>query len=90
MGEDVVVKALAPPASALDDSWHWLRHELNGTLIVSQWCNSTWATGQGWWDVSPVGGQGASSADMHKWGWRYYAPAVPPLSPIPHQIDATP
>lgn len=81
MADSTTTADCAPPAGTTNGTWHWLRHELNGSLIVSEWEDNPsekWTTGKGWWDSSVMGPVGAKSTDMHLWGWRYYAPAIPP------------
>ena len=82
MSETQTTPACMPPRTTATDTWHWLRHQLSGSLIVSNWIASDlrWHTGHGWWDSSPMGPLGASAEDMHKWGWRWVAEAIPPES----------
>ena len=66
------------PADPTRPGWHWLRHEINGTLIVKNWLPGTWEPAEGYWGTSPMGPSGTSADQMAKWGWQWAAEAVPP------------
>ena len=76
----ITPKVCRPPEGTARDTWHWLKHEINGSLLPRMWED-------GWWgDGGKLAAVVSSEADMAKWGWVYDRPCVYP-EPIPQPSD---
>jgi hypothetical protein len=68
-----------PEREYLGHQWHWLHSERSLSPCFSEWVNG------GWWSAGE--GNRITPEEMHRRGWRWLAPAIPPRLPMDKDAD---
>lgn len=72
-------KSCRPPKTAASGTWHWLRHRDDSNLKAK--LEFVYVDGRMLWQIDTLEGVRATGGQLHAWGWRYVAEAVPPETP---------